>query len=340
MDVDNSPVTTDDFYQTLVENAAEGMLTIDENSDIVYANPAIEDILGYTPEELIGSSKMDIIPERLEPVHTAALKSYVETGERNIDWNGIELPALHKDGHEVPTLISLREHEHDGDQYFTGVIRDISERRQRENQLQDQKERLDEFADILTHDIRNPLSVAEGYTKIAREQRDSPELEKISDALTRIDTLVDDVLELSKEGRSIGETDVIDVGESVREAWESVETRQATMLVDDDLGAIEADESRFQELLENLFRNAIDHAGSDATVRVGLLSDELGLYVEDDGSGIPATIRSDVFGHGYSTHRDGTGYGLSIVSQIVDGHGWDISVTEGTEGGARFEITW
>ncbi|MFD1570924.1 two-component system sensor histidine kinase NtrB [Halorubrum laminariae] len=340
MDADHSPVTADDFYQTLVENAAEGMLTIDENSDIVYANPAIEDILGYTPQELIGSSKMEIIPERLEPVHAAALESYVETGARNIDWNGIELPALHKDGHEVPTLISLREHEHHGDRYFTGIIRDVTERRRRENQLRDQKERLDEFADILTHDIRNPLSVAEGYTKIAREQDDSPELAKIEEALTRIDTLVDDVLDLSKEGRSIGETDVIDIGGGVREAWESVETHEATIRVDDGLGTVEADESRLQELLENLFRNAIDHAGSAPTVRIGPLSDDAGLYVEDDGAGIPASIRSDVFDHGYSTDQDGTGYGLSIVAKIVDGHGWDISVTEGTEGGARFEITW
>jgi len=108
------------------------MLTIDEDSEIVYANAAIEDILGYTPAELIGSPKMKIIPERLQPVHASALRAYVETGDRNIDWDGMELPALHKDGHEVLTLISLREHEHGGERYFTGIIRDVTERRRRE----------------------------------------------------------------------------------------------------------------------------------------------------------------------------------------------------------------
>jgi PAS domain S-box-containing protein len=332
------PTGADDFYRTLAENAAEGMLTIDAQSNIVYANPAVEDILGYAPEELIGSSKMKIIPERLEPVHAAALRSYVETGERNIDWDGIELPALHKDGHEVPTLISLREHEHEGEQYFTGIIRDITERRKRENRLQDQKDRLNQFADVLTHDIRNPLSVAQGYTEIEREKHESPELDRVADSLERIDDIVDDVLELSREGSVVGDVDAVDVGTSVRESWDSVETRQATLHVEEGTGSIAADEGRFQALLENLFRNAVEHAGEGVTVRVGRLEDGEGLYVEDDGPGIPESIRSEVFEHGYSTSQAGTGYGLSIVYQVVQGHGWDVAVTESAEGGARFEL--
>jgi PAS domain S-box-containing protein len=340
MDSPPPHIDADDFYRTLVENAAEGMLTIDDESNIVYANPAIEDILGYAPEELIGSSKMTIIPERLEPVHAAALESYVETGARNIDWDGIELPALHKDGHEVPTLISLREHEHDGEQYFTGIIRDITERRRRENQLQDQTDRLNEFADILTHDIRNPLSVAKGYADIAEAEHEIPELQRVTESLARIDDLVNDVLELSKQGRFIGETESVDIEASVRDSWDSVETQQATLRIEDRMGSVTADKSRFQELLENLFRNAIEHGGEAVTVRVGDLPGEPGLYIADDGSGIPDSVRPDVFDHGYSTNQGGTGYGLSIVSQIVEGHGWEITIPESAEGGARFELRW
>ena len=333
-------VDSDDFHQRLVENTAEGLLTIDDESNIVHANPAVEDILGYAPEELVGSSKMKIIPERLEPVHAQALDRYVETGERNIDWDGIELPALHKDGHEVPTLISLREHRHEGEQYFTGIIRDISERKERENRIQEQRDRLDEFADILAHDIRNPLSVAQGYTEIAREDHDIPELEKVSESLTRIDDLVTDVLELSKKGQSIGTTRPVDIEASVRESWGIVETGDATLRVDPGVGSVDADASRFQELLENLFRNAVEHGTGEVTVRVGRLDDGTGIYVADDGPGIAASVRSEVFDHGYSTSDEGTGYGLSIVSRIVEGHGWEIEVTESDEGGTRFEITW
>ncbi|WP_281241850.1 sensor histidine kinase [Halobellus clavatus] len=90
----------------------------------------------------------------------------------------------------------------------------------------------------------------------------------------------------------------------------------------------------------NLFRNSIDHGGEDVTVRVGSLSEGPGLYVADNGPGISKSVRSDVFEHGYSTNQEGTGYGLSIVHQIVEAHGWKINITGSSEGGARFEVTW
>ncbi|WP_248516558.1 PAS domain S-box protein [Salinarchaeum laminariae] len=339
MDGTGADVQSEEFYQTLVENAAEGMLTIDENSDIVYANPAVENILGYSQEELIGSSKMKIIPDRLQTAHAAALEAYVTSGDRNIDWDGIELPALHKDGHEVPTLISLREHEHDGDRYFTGIIRDITERRRREEQLRDQKDRLDDFSEILTHDIRNPLSVARGHAELAQETHDVPELDRVVEPLERIDELVDDVAALSKDGQTIGSTERVDLSEVVADAWRNVDTGGADYHTDPEIGTVEADESRLHGLFENLIGNAIEHGGDDVSIRVGRLPDGDGLYLEDDGPGIQESIRDDVFEYGYSTSSDGTGYGLSIVKQIADGHGWDVAITESDVGGARFEIT-
>jgi len=355
MDSSASPVGSEDFYRTLVENAAEGMLTIDEESRIVYANPAVEEILGYEPEELIGESKMLIIPERLRDVYQNALAAYVRTGERHIDWDGLELPALHKDGHEVPTLVSLREHEHDGERYFTGIIRDITERREGEDELREQKERLDEFADILAHDIRNPLSVAQGYAEIAESDHDIPEIEHISEALVRIDKLVDDLLALSKEGELIGETERIDVADCVRESWGNVDTGDAELRIEGELGSVVADRSRLQGLFENLFRNSVEHGSTadrnaprsedavehgstndDVTVFVGRLPN--GIYVADDGPGIPEQAREEVFERGYTTQDTGTGYGLSIVAQIADAHGWSIDAVEGERGGARFEI--
>jgi PAS domain S-box-containing protein len=330
------PTDADEFYRTLVENSAEGLLTIDAESRIVYANPAIEEILGYAPAELIGSSKMKIIPERLQPVHAEALAAYVESGERHVDWDGIELPALHEDGHEVPTLISLREHEFGGDQYFTGIIRDVTERRERERQLERQTERLDQFADILAHDIRNPLSVAQGYTEVAREEDDAPELDRVADALDRIDALVDDVLALSKQGRRIGETERVDLETIVRESWSGIDAEGATLRVEGDLGSVETDRSRFRELLSNLYRISVEHADGAVTVTVARTPE--GFSVADDGPGIPAEEREQVFDHGYSTREAGTGYGLSIVRQIVEAHGWTVDVTESDEGGARFEI--
>ncbi|WP_394740027.1 PAS domain S-box protein [Natronococcus roseus] len=106
----------DEFFRALVANTSEGLLTIDTDSTIVFANAAIEGILGYSPDELVGSSKLEIIPERLRPVHERQFQRHIETGEKNIDWDGVELPALHKDGHEVPVTISFQKHEFDGEQ--------------------------------------------------------------------------------------------------------------------------------------------------------------------------------------------------------------------------------
>ncbi|WP_255491984.1 HAMP domain-containing sensor histidine kinase [Haloarcula sp. JP-L23] len=111
----------------------------------------------------------------------------------------------------------------------------------------------------------------------------------------------------------------------------------ATVDVDLDT-VIEADESRLQQLFENLFRNAIEHGGEAVTVHVGALEDGTGFYVADDGPGIPSEKRDQIFDHGYSTVADGTGFGLTIVQPIVQAHGWELAVTESAEGGARFEI--
>lgn len=98
-----------------------------------------------------------------------------------------------------------------------------------------------------------------------------------------------------------------------------------------------ADRSRLRQLLENLFRNAVEHGGDDVTVTVGEL--DHGFYVEDDGPGIPEEDREEVFETGYSTSDEGTGLGLCIVKEIIEAHDWEIRVIEGTDGGVRFEIT-
>jgi len=130
------PFDESEFFRQLVANTSEGLLTIDEESTIVFANPAIEDILGYSPEDLIGSSKMTLIPERLQSAHAAGLEKYLRTGDKHINWDGIELPALHKDGHEVPVLVSLREHTHEGRRLFTGLFRDISDQKARQRRFE------------------------------------------------------------------------------------------------------------------------------------------------------------------------------------------------------------
>ena len=209
--------------------------------------------------------------------------------------------------------------------------------RAREQDLSEQNERLEMFTSVVSHDLRNPLSVAEGYTELAQQEAGELEaLETVEQALERMDVLIDELLTLAQQGESIDEKEPISVERVAVEAWETAETKQATLDIPED-GDFDADRNRIQQLLENLFRNAVEHGGESVTVTVGAI-DGNGFYVEDTGPGIPEGKREEIFEHGFTTSDDGTGFGLTIVDEIVDAHGGTISVVEGRNGGARFEI--
>ncbi len=210
------------------------------------------------------------------------------------------------------------------------------ERRRHERELERQNERLEEFASVVSHDLRNPLTIASGYLDIV-ETDDEEHLETIRRAHGRMERIIEDVLALARQGKSIGETRSVSPAAVAETAWEHAETTDARLLIEDDAGAVMADRSRLEALFENLFRNAIEHGSDEATCRVGPTTD--GFYVEDDGPGVPADERDAVFEYGHTTTDSGTGLGLSIVDTIVDAHGWAITLTDGESGGARFEIS-
>jgi PAS domain S-box-containing protein len=210
----------------------------------------------------------------------------------------------------------------------------------REQTLEAQNERLEKFASIVSHDLRNPLGVANGYLELAEETGDSAYFDKTASALGRMETLVDDLLTLSKAGTDLEDTSACELGAVAREAWEYVGTEDAELRVDTDTPTIEGDRSFLTELFENLFRNAVVHGGDDVSVSVGQLTDTAGFYVADDGDGIPPEKRDSVFEYGYTSSTEGTGFGLSIVTDLADAHGWSVDLTESASGGACFEFAF
>lgn len=207
---------------------------------------------------------------------------------------------------------------------------------EREQRLQRQNEQLEQFASVVSHDLRNPLNVAQARVELPREESDSEHIEPIDRSLTRMEELIKDLLTLARQGDQVSEFTATDFASLSELCWANVATSDAT-LQNRVTHTLRADPTRVQQLLENLFRNALEHGGDGVSVTVGDLDD--GFYVEDDGPGIPEQNHDEIFTMGYSTATDGTGFGLSIVNQVVDAHGWTIHETDGTEGGARFEIT-
>lgn len=211
--------------------------------------------------------------------------------------------------------------------------------RQQQEKLRRQNERLDEFASVVSHDLRNPLNVASLRLGLAREQHDSDDLAAVADALDRMTDIIEDVLTLAREGETIGETEPVDLDRVAMTAWRGVETDTADVTVSTEV-SISADEGRLRRLFENLIHNAMKH-GEASHIRVGPLwtdGEFVGFYVADDGSGVPAVDHENVFEVGFTTATTGTGFGLAIVDRIADAHGWTVSVADSSMGGARFEV--
>ena len=240
----------------------------------------------------------------------------------------------------------------DGDRHWYSVLlRDVTALERSRWQLQTQNERLDQVASTISHDLRNPIQVADGYVEmlddmVGADGLDAADadaarasLQKTSDTHARMEAIIGDVLTIAREGKTVEEPEQVSLATAARDAWANVDTSDATLAVDDDR-TLQADRSKLLSILENIFRNALDHGPHDVTVEIGATAD--GFYVEDDGPGIPPEHANDVFEYGYTTTDEGTGLGLSIVRTMAESHGWTVEL-ETPAGrastGARFVFT-
>jgi signal transduction histidine kinase len=203
--------------------------------------------------------------------------------------------------------------------------------------LRRERERLEQFASVLSHDLRNPLGIARTYLDFAESSHDEDDFAAVREALNRMDTMIDDLLTIARTEETVSNPEPTDLSQLVEDTWRQVETDSATLSVDlPDGWCVRCDSDLLRHVFENLFRNAVEHNDTPVTVTVG--QSEEGFYVADDGDGIPPDVGTDIFEYGVITNEGGIGLGLSIVAEIVEAHGWTVSVTAGTHGGARFEI--
>lgn len=227
------------------------------------------------------------------------------------------------------------------------LLRDVTarERRQealerRETQLERQNERLEDFAGVVSHDLRNPLAAATAAVEVARHgDGDDDALERAADAHERMDDLIEGLLSLATAGKTVDTVEPVSIDGTVRTVWSRLETGSATLVVEDADETVLADADRLRQLVANLFRNSVEHAGDDVTVSVGIerTGERVTLQIADDGPGIPDGERDRVFERGVSL-EDGTGLGLAIVGDVAEAHGWSVRAVDGPTGGACFEI--
>lgn len=341
--------------EIVVENMESAMVVTNTSGEVIDINHTATVLFDLPEDEIIGQQLDAVFGISIEKIEQIlASESNTET-----------LHGQQTEDRYYEVTVSPISLQSEGDIGRVITFTDVTSRVERQQQLTAQKqslerqnERLDEFASVVSHDLRSPLSTIGGWADIAADavSDDDPDLDKIEDAVTRIQQsndrmaeMIEDLLMLARAGQTVEETEPVALSEVATEAWghAAVDDCVLESTIPDET-TISADRGRLLRIFENLYRNANDHNDGTITIRTGILCDtnpnatgdtRTGFYIEDDGSGIPAANRDEIFEHGYTTDTDGTGFGLSIVQSIVSAHGWTISVTTGRDDGARFEIT-
>ncbi|WP_226006223.1 PAS domain S-box protein [Natrinema salinisoli] len=333
-------------YETILETIPDEVYSLDPDGYFTRIVPPINaDVTttGYTPDELVGEHVSRLLDAEDIAEGEAEIAALLSADDR--EHASFEMEIITVDGERVPIenhIATLPSDEDGRFQSTVGVLRNITERKARERELKAQNERLDRFASIVSHDLRNPLNVAQGRLEQARENPDcdGEDLEAVAWAHDRMEVLIENILAIAQERDPSPEIEPIELAPLVEGCWQHVETANATLRIETD-AVVRADRPRLTQLLENLIRNAIEHGGPEVTLTVGDCADADGggVFVADDGPGISPAERETVFESGYSGDGGGTGLGLAIVEQIAGAHGWTVTVQKGERGGARFDIT-
>lgn len=316
-------------YATLVEYFPDdGVFLFNEDAQYIRAGGSELSQVGLSSADFEGQTPYDLFPEEIAKETVQYYQATVQ-GESHI----YQQRYQNKE-YEIRTM-SIRDDTGDAI-YGMAVSHNISQQVEQKRELERQNERLEEFASFVSHDLRNPLRTAEGQIELAQIECDCPHLDDAADAIDRSQTLIDDLLTLARSGETVGSTTPVSVSDLAEECWGMIPDGDATLTIESTQTAL-VDRTRLGQLLENLLGNAVKHGGEGVTVRVGDVED--GFYIEDDGVGIPESERENIFQAGYSTAEEGTGLGLHIVKQVADAHGREVGVTDGIDGGTRFEIT-
>ncbi|MGZ0745705.1 PAS domain S-box protein [Haloparvum sp. AD34] len=321
----------------LLDEALDAMedifVVLDADGNLLRANRRFAEVTGYSIEEITEMDPSDLVRDEDVGRLEAYLREREDAGRAKL-----ESSLVTKDDRTIPYEFRTREMT---DTYgytigYVGIGRDVSAQRRRERQLERQAAQFESFAEVLAHDLRNPLTVASGRVQEALETGSTEHLDAADNALANLDKAIDDLADAMQGGSIAESTTRVQLASVFEDALSGVGVDSTRLSVDPDL-FVEGDACAITRLAENLLSNAVDHAGPSPSVRVG--STQNGFFVEDDGPGIPEADRETVFEPGETSKSDEGGYGLASVRQIALAHGWSVRVTDGVDGGARFEFT-
>jgi len=349
--------------RAIVENAVDGIVTIDEQGNVTSFNPAATRLFGYAPDEILSHNVKLLMPPPYRDEHDDYLRNYLRTGVKQIIGIGREVVGLRKDGTCFPMDLAVSETVVGGRRVFTGTIRDATDRRRSEEALARQTEALarsnadlEQFAYAVSHDLREPMTAVRMFTDLLRRHAgglntDAAEyLGCINDGVRRMQLLIDDLLAYSRvSSQSAATTAPADCARICSKVLQNlqplIETHRARVAVDA-LPVVVANATQVGQVFQNLLGNAIKfHGQSPPDVRVSATEapDHWAFAVADNGIGIAPENFDRIFVVFQRLHTaeeyGGTGIGLAICKKIVERHGGRIWVESAPGRGSTFRFT-
>jgi PAS domain S-box-containing protein len=365
-EVEEARRESEERYRFVAESASDGIITIDQDRTILFANRAAEKIFGLSITDMVGRPFRMLIPERVRAEHDDALGQYLDTVVTSSPEFALQIAGLGRGDREIALEISFGEYVKDHEHIFTGVVRDVTERKKLEHVLTRAKEDAErasraksEFLSRMSHELRTPMNAILGFAQVLEmddlEQEQRENVDQILKAGIHLLGLVDEVLDIAhiESGRISLELEPVAVDGVSREAWELVRHRaeqSGIRLVNGDLegcdARVTADRRRLKQILVNLLSNAVKYNVPSGEVRVRCergqtAADRLRVSVSDTGRGIPEEARDSLFTPFERLGQDrsdveGTGIGLAVCRGLVEAMGGQIGVESEEDRGSTF----
>lgn len=357
---------SEERYRVIAETASDAIITIDAESTIILANPAVNKIFGYEPDEVIGKSLLILMPERYRERHLQGVRRFIETGRKDVNWTALEFYGLRKNGTEVPLEISYGFFLRDGRIFFTGIVRDITERKQaeKEKEYRDMLERFNMELEVLIAEramslmglrladqVRSPSVIIDWNSNRLLSRADltadsREKLEAIAEQAHKLEATVKEYQGLLKGKRpSFSYENLNDIVMSVLPILETEAKRkkiELTVEMYDFPIKINAQKDLLRMAIFTMLRNAIETTPENGKVNINthLEGDNVVFSVSDSGPGISPELLERLFEPEYSGLIYRFGIGLPIIKQIVSEHLGKIEVSSEPGRGTTFRVSF
>lgn len=340
----NELYAAEQLMAAVVENAVEGIITIDTRGIIQTANQAATNIFGYSRDELVGKNVSMLMPSPDREQHDGYLAKYVETGIAGIIGKGREVIALRKNGERFPIHLSVSDVRDHTTRVFTGVVRDLTETKRMQKKLQEQEAlaAIGQMAAVVAHEVKNPLAGIAGVIQVlrGRQPKDTPEHQVMGDVLARIDALVETLQDLLLFARPrelrLQEVPLNELlAETSRLLVADPRAQDVKVEMPHTECRIKVDVDYMREALLNIYLNAAQAMNGKGEIRTEFHDEEgyCGIRIADSGPGMPEDVRRRVFEPFFTTKGRGTGLGLALVKRVVERHGGEVSIECPESGG-------